>query len=63
MAYLVNYYAIKLVSGLWTIHATSSGVPYIYSTAQAAVDAVKNEVGNNNYKILQEVDVTKTDTA
>ena len=61
MAHLDNFYAIKLVNGVWTIHATSAEVPIIYTTGQFAVDGIKNEKGNTEYKILQEVAVTKTD--
>jgi len=62
MAYLDNYYTIKLVNGVWTIHSTSAQVPIIATSAQSAVDAIKNEKGNSEYKILQEIAVTKTDT-
>jgi len=63
MAYLSNYYVMILVSGSWTLLKTSGNELRSFNTAQAAVDAVKGTYGNDEYKVVQEYSVTKTDTA
>lgn len=63
MALYDNFIAHVKVNGVWTPYATSSNVIEVYTTAQAATDAVKDTYGNGNYKVYQEYEITKADTA
>jgi hypothetical protein len=64
MAYVYenNHYVLKIVNGVTTLYKSDAGEPQRYDTAEEAVAAVKNLFGNTNYKIVQELSITKTDT-
>jgi hypothetical protein len=57
-----TYQILYAVDDVWSLY-TNGGVQYKYATAQAAVDVAKALWANDFYKIVQELSVTKTDTA